>query len=155
MNRRYTSEEYAEAVARIRRAFDQPFITTDVITGFPGETEEEFEQTCRFVERMDFGKVHVFPYSTRRGTAAAGREQLPVKTRRERAERLIALTERIALRVRGSYVGRREQVLAETSAGGHTRSYLYADLDSPVAPGSLVDVEITGLTDAGVTAKIL
>ena len=71
MNRKYTSEEYAESVALLRKVFDHPAITTDVIVGFPGETEEEFTQTKEFLDRIQFFEMHIFKYSKRAGTRAA------------------------------------------------------------------------------------
>ena len=68
MNRKYTSEEYAESVALLRKVFDHPAITTDVIVGFPGETEEEFAQTVGFLDRIQFFEMHIFKYSKRAGT---------------------------------------------------------------------------------------
>ena len=92
MNRHYTSEEYASAVDVIREYFSDPAITTDIITGFPGETEEEFEETIAFADRMDFYEMHVFKYSRRRGTAADKMSgQITEEVKHERSSRLLYL----------------------------------------------------------------
>ena len=71
MNRRYTTQEFREVVARLRKAYEDVILTTDIIVGFPGETEEEFNKTYEFLKEINFYKMHVFPYSTRQGTKAA------------------------------------------------------------------------------------
>ncbi len=91
MNRPYTTREYAETVRDIRSAFDRPAITTDIITGFPGETEEEFGETAAFLRGIRFSRLHVFPYSARKGTRAAEMSgQVPHAERKRRANILIA-----------------------------------------------------------------
>lgn len=133
MNRHYTAAEYAACCGRIRDFFRNPAITTDVIVGFPGETDEEFEATRNFVNEVGLADVHVFPYSVRGGTKAAGMEnQVPPEIRRRRAELLI----REAARLRQSYVtafiGNDERVLFEEVRGmdgedflvGHNERYV-------------------------------
>lgn len=93
-------------------------LSADVISGFPGETEEEFEQTCAFVDRNAFSHVHAFPFSPREGTPAASMEgQLPPGEAKERNERLIALADRVRDRVCRSRIGRLESVLVERVDG--------------------------------------
>ena len=95
MGRRYTTEEFAGKAALLRDAFRDPALTTDLIAGFPGETEEEFAETLRFVDRMDFFETHVFPYSRREGTRAAAMEgQLSEQVKKERVRRLLELHDR-------------------------------------------------------------
>jgi len=95
MNRRYTAEEFAGKAELLRRYFDDPALTTDIITGFPGETEEEFRETVRFVEEMHFFETHVFPYSRREGTRAADMPgQLPEKIKKDRSRVLLELNGR-------------------------------------------------------------
>ena len=95
MNRRYTTEEFAEKAALLRKYFDDPALTTDIITGFPGETEEEFAETVRFVEEIQFFETHVFPYSRREGTRAAAMPgQLTEKCKKERSRVLMELNAR-------------------------------------------------------------
>ncbi|MBP5304927.1 MAG: radical SAM protein, partial [Lachnospiraceae bacterium] len=83
MNRHYSPDEYYEAVKRLNKVYDRPAITTDIIVGFPGETEEEFLETCEFAKKCGFSKIHIFPYSVRTGTKAAAMEgQLPEKIKK-------------------------------------------------------------------------
>ena len=92
MNRHYTTQEYLQGLAILRRHFLEPAITTDIIVGFPGETEKEFEETCAFMEKAAFAQVHVFKYSRRKGTMADAMEnQLSESVKAERSDRLLAL----------------------------------------------------------------
>ncbi len=130
MNRKYTASEYAHTVEDIRSVFDNPAITTDVITGFPGETEKEFEETLEFVRKTGFSKLHVFPYSERTGTKAAGMEdQVPVEIRKKRANILIALGKEAEYAYIRSFLNKEESVLFERMVGnglaeGHTGRYV-------------------------------
>ena len=129
MNRHYTTEEYATVCARLREHFDRPALTTDVIVGFPGESEEEFEASRRFVESIGFYRLHVFPYSRRDGTrAAAIPDQIPERVKKERSRILIAQGEQMQRSWEESLVGRVEEVLLEehTKDGwtGHTGGYV-------------------------------
>ncbi len=91
MNRKYTTDEYKKAVERLRNAFDNPAITTDIITGFPGETDEDFETSLQFMKDIAFSEVHVFPYSPRKGTKAADMDdQIEKRVREHRAKKMIA-----------------------------------------------------------------
>lgn len=95
MNRRYSSEEYFEKCLLLRKYFDNPALTTDVIVGFPGETEEEFEQSRAFVDKVDFYETHIFKYSKRQGTKAAVMEnQVPEQVKAQRSDNLLALNEK-------------------------------------------------------------
>ena len=114
MNRKYTTAEFAKGVALLRQYFDNPAITTDVIAGFPGESEVEFAEGKAFLEEMRFYEMHVFPYSRRDGTPAARMDgQLPNRIRQERARELIALAERMSGEYRASWRGRQVEVLLE------------------------------------------
>lgn len=114
MNRHYTAAEYEMCCGRIREFFHNPAITTDVIAGFPGETDEEFEMTRDFVKKIGLADVHVFPYSVRNGTRAAGMEnQVPPEIRRRRAELLIQEAARIREAYVTAFVGADERVLFE------------------------------------------
>lgn len=114
MNRRYTAAEYAEAAALLRAGLPGTELTTDVIVGFPGETEEDFLESLAFVEKMDFLKVHVFPYSPKRGTPAAARkDQLSGAVKAERVERMLCASHQSAQRRLSSYLGQVLPVLAE------------------------------------------
>ena len=133
MNRKYTSEEYAESVALLRKVFDHPAITTDVIVGFPGETEEEFTQTKEFLDRIQFFEMHIFKYSKRAGTrAAVMSHQVPDPVKTTRSGELLAMEKEQSKRFRAHYLGREAEVLLEEIKEldgveyllGHTRDYV-------------------------------
>lgn len=114
MNRRYDTAEYEVGCALLRRYFEHPAITTDVIVGFPGETDEEFETTERYLERIHFYEMHIFQYSRREGTkAAAMPDQVPEAVKKERSEKLLALGHRMSREFRRYYLGRQVTALLE------------------------------------------
>ncbi len=142
MNRHYTTQEYARSVERLRGVFDRPAICTDIIVGFPGETEEEFAQTMDFVRQIDFYEIHVFKYSMRHGTVAAQRkDQIPEQIKAERSDRLLEITGQQAKAYRDSFLQRQEEILLEeemTAEGktylcGHTMRYVKGAV--PAEPG--------------------
>lgn len=139
MNRHYTPDFFLSRVQAIRKVFPHAGITTDVITGFCGETEEEFSQTEAFVQAARFSELHVFPYSERAGTKAAGMPQVDKHIRCERANRLIALGERLRDRFIQSQFGRVHEVYAETEEDGLTAGYTanYIKVYSSVPVGQL------------------
>ncbi len=91
MNRKYTAKEYMGYINNVRKYYPKSAITTDIITGFPEETEEDFNKTCEFVKEVKFARIHVFPYSVRRGTRAEKMEQIPTDIRKKRANKLISI----------------------------------------------------------------
>lgn len=114
MNRRYDTAEYEAGCALLRRYFEHPAITTDVIVGFPGETDEEFETTERYLERIHFYEMHIFQYSRREGTkAAAMPDQVLEAVKKERSEKLLALGHRMSEEFRRYYLGRQVTALLE------------------------------------------
>lgn len=114
MNRRYDTAEYEVGCALLRRYFEHPAITTDVIVGFPGETDEEFETTERYLERIHFYGMHIFQYSRREGTkAAAMPDQVPEAVKKERSEKLLALGHRMSEEFRRYYLDRQVTALLE------------------------------------------
>ena len=159
MHRRYTSGEFLTACALLREAFDDCALTTDVMTGFPGETEEEFAQTVDTCKKAGFARMHVFPYSEREGTKAAAMEgSVPRHIREERARRLIAVgreLERAALEAR---VGRFDDVLIEETdeqgrGMGYTGGYMRVHVKG-AQPGAIVRVRITAVEQGELTGAI-
>ena len=139
MNRKYTTREYEASCNILREYFEHPAITTDVIVGFPGESEEEFLQTRKFLERIHFYEMHVFKYSMRRGTKAAEmRGQIPEPVKAGRSEDLIALGEKMSQEFREYYIGSEAEILieepfvlnGETYYGGYTKEYVKAAVKS-------------------------
>ena len=128
MNRRYDTARYAESCALLREYFDDPAITTDLITGFPEETEEEFAQTLAFIERCGFAEMHIFPYSIRPGTKAAQMAQIEKSVKEERAARAAAVAQRMNEAYLQRCVGKVFPVLFERSegggSGGHAPNYM-------------------------------
>jgi len=117
MRRRWPAAEFLRRCEKIRRSLDLPALTTDVIVGFPGETDDDFAATCRAVEQAGFSKVHVFRFSPRQGTAAAEMpDQIPEPVKRRRAEQLAELAARLRRHYFATLEGRRLQVLVETPA---------------------------------------
>ncbi len=150
MNRKYDTAEYRRMVGRIRDLFENPSITTDIMVGFPGETEEEFASTLRFVEEIGLAKAHVFSYSIREGTAAARMPgQVDPQVKEERSARLIAATGKTRQEFLQNQVGTVQEVLFETQTGGLTHGYsknytpVFVKTDEDVT-GAILRVEITG-----------
>lgn len=159
MNRHYTSEEFYRCVERLRRAFPDCSVTTDLIVGFPGETEDEFEQTLAFLERCAFASVHVFPYSVREGTKAAAMPgQLDQQTKTARAERAKQVAETLSAAYRKQFVGRTLYALPEHPTGGlwaaHGRYGFPVYIEDKAEKNHPVTVKVIGLHKDGVLAKI-
>ena len=133
MNRKYTTKEYERGCELLRKYFVHPAITTDVIVGFPGETEEEFEQTEAYLEHIHFYEMHIFKYSKRKGTRAAVMpDQIDEQIKAARSEKLIALGHDMSKEFRKFYIGKNEEVLFEENAVigdkeyfvGYTKEYV-------------------------------
>lgn len=154
MERRYTPDEYRQCVASLRRAMPGCAITTDIIAGFPGETEEEFLETLAFAREIGFARIHVFPYSRRRGTKAFDMpHQVPYAVKKERAARLIALGRILAQQYAQGLAGTVQEVLFEKREGafvtGHTDTYVSVRAkDAAAGEGEFGDVFVT-LASAG------
>jgi tRNA-2-methylthio-N6-dimethylallyladenosine synthase len=154
MRRTYNRERYLDRVALIREHLPDCAITTDIIVGFPGEREEDFEQTLEVVDEVGYDSAFTFVFSPRRGTKAAEMGgQVPHRVKRERMERLVELVQRRARERAERFVGRSLEVLVEgpsrtdpTRLRGRTRHNKTVNFDGTAAPGELVDVEITGAT---------
>lgn len=139
MNRKYTAEEYATACELLRKAFDAPAITTDVIVGFPGETDEEFETTYRFLEQIRFAQMHIFRYSVRKGTRAEKMpQQVPEPIKALRSDRLLELEHSLRKQYLEALEGKEEEILTEdmvviggvTYRSGYSKRYVRYALPS-------------------------
>lgn len=130
MNRKYTTDEYKRAVELLRRAYKNPAITTDIIAGFPGETEEDFNESLNFMKKIAFSEAHIFPYSPRKGTKAAAMDcQIEKKLKNARAKKMIELSKSLHNEYVQSFIGEVAAVLFERSAGdniyeGHMSNYI-------------------------------
>ena len=139
MNRKYTPEEYYEKVCILRKYFDNPAITTDVIVGFPKESEEEFEETKQFLEKVGFFEMHIFKYSKRKGTPAAVMEgQIPEEVKNLRSNRLLEMEQRMSAEYRRAHLHKETEVLFEEEKLingrvyqiGHTPEYIKAAFET-------------------------
>ncbi len=149
MNRGYTSEQYLEVCRALRRAFgEETAITTDIIAGFPGETEREHGETIAFIKSIPLARAHVFPYSRRSGTKAASMpNQLSNAEKSRRAQELIAVSRELEHDFLSSYIGKTVEVLIERSdrgsSAGCTDTYARVVIDSELPPNTLARVQIT------------
>lgn len=153
MNRKYSTEQYRRIVERLRETFPDCSITTDMIVGFPGETDEEFIESADFAREIGFAKIHVFPYSLRKGTVAAEMEQVPPKVRSDRVDMLTAVAVELEQKFFESRLGTVQTILVEKPRGtdfshGFSESYIPIRLYGEKLPrGALADVKITDYRD--------
>jgi tRNA-2-methylthio-N6-dimethylallyladenosine synthase len=166
MRRTYDRQRYVDRVSLIREHVPDCAITTDIIVGFPGETEADFEHTLEVVDEVGYDGAFTFVFSPRRETEAAAMDaQVPHPVKRERMERLVELVQRRATERAQRFVGRQLEVLVEgpsrtdaTRLRGRTRHNKTVNFDGDARPGELVDVQIdaaTSTTLSGVSAKPL
>ncbi len=154
MNRRYTAEEYERGCQILRKYFQHPAITTDVIVGFPGETEEEFAITREFLERIHFYEMHIFKYSKRQGTrAAVMKDQVPEKIKTERSGNLIELGAKMSNEFRRYYLGKEEEVLFEEKAMIDGVSYYVGYTREYVKVAKLSDIPLDNQLVRGILTK--
>ena len=164
MNRRYDTRDYMKIV-KVLLEFDAGYgISTDIITGFPGETEEDFKESLKLVERVDFCKVHVFKFSARKGTAAAGmKEHVTGNEKKSRSELLIKAGESSARRFFESNIGRKERVLVEEYlekqgvytgyAGNYIKVYIDKKYSDSISLNAFTEVKLTGLYEDGMKGE--
>ena len=159
MNRKYDTARFAESVELLNRYFEHPAITTDMITGFPEETEEEFEQTLAFIRRCGFAQMHIFPYSIRPGTPAAKMKQILKAVKEERAKR----GAEVAVQMREEYlnecVGKIYPVLFEQPKGdrffGHAPNYMEVFVDGENLHNTVKNVRITAVEGESLLGEIV
>lgn len=153
MNRRYTANEYAAGVKLIREYYEHPAITTDIIVGFPGETEEEFQKTISFVESIDFYETHIFKYSRRHGTVADTMPgQLTEKVKAQRSDELEKINKIHMKRFMSAIVGKKEEILTEeqtkidnrTYTLGHTKNYIMMAVEGAYEKNLIIEGTVTG-----------
>lgn len=161
MNRHYTAEDYTEIVNDLRNAFDNCAITTDIMVGFPGETEEEIKESLDFAKKTAFARVHVFAYSRRPGTVADKAEnQVPENIKNIRSKAMIEVTTKTMTDFLNSQIGRVESVLFEREKNGffegYTKNYTHVVVKSDEnLSNKIYDVKITGVRGNKCTAEIL
>ena len=159
MNRKYDTARYAQSVVLLNQYFDHPAITTDMITGFPEETEEEFEDTLRFIQSCKFAQMHIFPYSIRPGTPAANMKQIPKSVKEERARRGAAVAAEMRREYLNACVGNIYPVLFEQPKGdkffGHAPNYMEVLVDGANLHNVVRNVRITGVEDEALLGEIV
>lgn len=153
MNRRYTASEFLQKALLIRKYYDHPALTTDIIVGFPGETEEEFAETCRFVDKIDFYETHIFKYSKRKGTVAATMPgQLTEAQKAVRSDVLEEKNNMHSLEFRRELLGEKVEILTEeiktfgdkVYTVGHTKDYVMMAVEGEYSPNQLISGEACG-----------
>lgn len=160
MKRKYTTEEYMESLERLRNAFPGCAITTDMIVGFPGETEEEFEKSLSFIRQCRFADMHIFPYSRRPGTPAAEMPgQLPNAVKEARSRRAIAVAQDMSETYRRSLTGTVQAVLVEGMEGehsvGHAMNYVKIYIPGAYPRNEIQTVAVKSLYGDGVTGEVI
>ena len=151
MNRPYSSHDFAELAARLKREVGDLSLTTDIIVGFPGETDQDFADTCALAREVGFTKIHVFRYSRREGTPAAARfDQIAPEVKERRAHELIALGDELRLDYAKRHIGTVERIAVEQDGWGMTESYYKVRLSDEHGQGSLIEARLTGVDDAGI-----
>ena len=160
MKRKYTTEEYMESLGRLRNAFPGCAITTDMIVGFPGETEEEFEKSLSFIRQCRFADMHIFPYSRRPGTPAAEMPgQLPNAVKEERSRRAIAVAQDMSRCYHQELLGTTQAVLVEGMEGehsvGHAMNYVKIYIPGAYPRNEIQTVAVKSLYGDGVTGEVI
>ena len=157
MNRKYDTARFYQSVTLLRAYFDRPAVTTDLICGFPGETEEEFARTLAFIEKCGFAAMHIFPYSIRPGTKAAAMAQVDMSVREERAARAAAVAERMHQGYLARCVGKTFPVLFEQDRGegsvGHAPNYMPVTVDVKGLHNTVQNVRITAVDGDGLRGE--
>jgi threonylcarbamoyladenosine tRNA methylthiotransferase MtaB len=151
MNRKYTRQIFLNTVDRLKEAAPDFTFTTDVIVGFPGETESDFQETLAVMEQVKFAKVHMFPYSVRQRTKAAlFPEKVTQEVMNERKSRVLRLAEKMAYELRESYVGKKVSVLTEEANFGHTANFLPVLVEAKA--NQIVEVVLKSNSEKGLIA---
>ena len=161
MNRRYTKEEFEEGIRLLRKNFPNASLTTDIIVGFPGETQEEFQETYEFLKKVKFYKMHIFKYSPRKGTKAATMpNQIEGKMKEERSKKLIELSNQNQEKQNRNYLGKEVEVLLEEQEGeyikGHTSNYImvYVKTDDRALENTMQTVRISNVGEDSLWGSI-
>lgn len=161
MNRHYTAEEYLLAAGRLYKAFDDCAITTDVMVGFPGETDEEFEESCKTVSASKFSSIHVFPYSRRKGTEADKMtDQITEAVKKIRAEKMINIGKQLKADYFEKYINKKVSVLVERKTDddyyeGHTSNYIHVVAKGNATEGEYSEVILKSCNGEYMTGEII
>ena len=161
MNRRYNTEQFERVTELLKSAYPNVSLTTDIIVGFPGESEEEFEETYKFLDKIKFYKMHIFKYSPRKGTKAAVMEnQIESKKKEERSHKLIELSDKNEIEYNKKYIGKEVEVLFEENDGkyikGHTKNYMLVKVmnDNSNIENKILRVKIKSLENLELIGEV-
>lgn len=160
MNRKYDTEFYRQKIAELRKIRPDMSITTDLIVGFPFESEEEFEKTCSFIEEIGFSKIHTFPFSLRNNTRAEEMKDDYVDelTKHERVKKILDLSHKLEIDYYKRFIGKTLEVIVETTkdgkSKGHTSNYILVNIDKSLDAGKIYEVLLTSLDDNVVNGTI-
>lgn len=155
MNRKYSRELFLDVVKELRSRFSDFVFTTDVIVGFPGEGEKEFEDTLSVIKEVKFAKVHMFPYSKRERTRASlYQEHVAQDVVERRKEQLLALSKQEAFNLRENYVGKSMTILMESKTTGHSDNFLHVKINKPLQPNKLVVAHIVQNGENGLVGRV-
>ncbi len=156
MNRPYTTDVFSDVVKRLRKAFPMLSVTTDIIVGFPGESDEEFSETAQFIKDIGFSKIHIFPYSRRSGTPAAEMDhQVPESVKNERKKVLSVLAEKIREEEMAKLIGKEVSVLVERHGEGYSENYTPVRFNGDIKTGEIVRAKIIKLENGKAEAEII
>ncbi len=161
MNRRYTTKEFEKSVCLLKQTYPNASLTTDIIVGFPQETQEEFYKTYKFLKKIEFYKMHIFKYSQRKGTKAANMcNQVDGKQKEERSNKLLELSSQNQIQQNKKYIGKELEVLFEEKQGkyikGHTTNYIvvYVESNSQELENNTYKIKIEDILNDGLIGKI-
>lgn len=159
MNRKYLTQNYLQTIKLLRKHFDNPCITTDIIVGFPEETEKEFKQTYKFAKKVGFYNIHIFPYSVRSGTVAEKMVQVDGKIKKERAKRLASLNKKLNEKYIKSCKKQTLTVLVEEEIDGyfvgHTENYIKCYVKGECKIGEFINIQIIKPYQDGAVSKLI
>ena len=160
MNRKYTTEEFGKIVELLRKTYNDVILTTDIIVGFAGETDEEFEKTYEFLRKIKFYKMHVFKYSQRKGTPAAKMpNQVDGNIKEQRSKKLLELSDKNEQEYNKNYIGKNVKVLFEEEKQGvykgHTQNYILVYCESSEdLSNKIIEVQCSGIKNDYLIATI-
>lgn len=156
MNRHYSTGEFKGITNLLRVNIPDVILTTDIIVGFPGETEKEFEETYEYLKEIKFYKMHVFKYSPRKGTRAADMKgQVSNDIKEKRSKKIIQLSNNNEEEIMEQYLGRKLEILFEQENKGHTTNYLSVKIDEDIQENTMRTVKITGLGENELIGELL
>ena len=155
MNRKYTLDEYKKKVQELREAREDVNITTDIIVGFPGETDEIFDSMFDECINIGFSKIHTFPYSMRKGTKASLMEQVKDSDKTNRTDKMLRLSDQLESNYYKKYLGKTVSVLVEKNNTGFTSNYIKVHLDKDIPEGEEVDAKITKVDGINVYGEVI